>query len=136
MTVLVGRRPLSLERAYRHLGDASSGGVVLFVGRVRPEDQRGRPLVALDYEADVRMAVGALRRLEGECARRFGTRKVFVEHRIGRLRVGTASVIVGAAAPHRAAAFQAARFLIECLKLEAPIWKTDRYRSNRRTVAR
>jgi molybdopterin synthase catalytic subunit len=71
------------------------------------------------------MAVRGLNRLAAEARRSFGTRRTVIYHRVGRLRVGTISVIVGVAAPHRRAAFDAARFLIERLKAEVPIWKTD-----------
>jgi molybdopterin synthase catalytic subunit len=127
MSAAITRRPLSVTQVARQLGDPASGGAVLFVGRVRPDVRRGRRILALDYEADSAMALAALRRLEAEARRRFGVRRVRVVHRIGRLRVGTASVIVGVAAPHRTAAFEAARFLIERLKREAPIWKSDRW---------
>ena len=132
MGIRVSRRPLSVAEAYRELVDDSSGGVVLFLGRVRPDAGRGGRVTALEYESDERMAIRSLTRLAQQARRRFGARRLVVHHRLGRLRVGTISVIVGAAAPHRRAAFEAARFLIEQLKVEVPIWKTDRVRSGRR----
>jgi molybdopterin synthase catalytic subunit len=105
------------------------GGVVLFVGRVRP-DRRGKGrVVALEYEADLRMAGPALLALEREARRRFAVRRVVLAHRVGRLAVGTPSVLVGVAAPHRRSAFGAARFLIDRLKRDVPIWKTERTRA-------
>lgn len=120
-------RPITLSQVAQRLEDSGSGAVVLFVGRVRPEVQAGRRLTGLDYEADRRMALARLSDLERQARRRFGTRRIHVVHRIGRLRVGTASVIIGVAAAHRSMAFEAARFLIEELKREVPIWKTDRW---------
>lgn len=127
MTSEITTEPLSLPRVARRLEDVGSGAVVLFVGRVRPDTSKGRRVAALDYEADRTMALVRLELLERQARRRFGTRRIHVVHRIGRLRVGAASVIVGVAAPHRSAAFQAARFLIEQLKREVPIWKSDRW---------
>jgi molybdopterin synthase catalytic subunit len=127
MTSVITDRPLSIREAARHLDDGESGGVVLFVGRVRPDRSGNRRVVALDYEADRKLALAQLRKLEKEARRRFGARRVFVIHRVGRLRVGIPSVMIGVAAPHRAEAFAAARFLIEELKREVPIWKSDRW---------
>ena len=127
MTAEITTRALSVTRVARHLADVASGAVVLFVGRVRPDSTQGRRVVALDYESDRTLALARLRDLERQARRRFGVRRVHVIHRIGRLRVGVASVIVGVAGPHRAEAFAAARFLIEELKREVPIWKSDRW---------
>ncbi|HUI38680.1 MAG TPA: molybdenum cofactor biosynthesis protein MoaE [Thermoplasmata archaeon] len=136
MGFLLTRRKLSMARALEELEDVRSGGVALFLGRVRPDASRAGRVVALRYEAHESMAVPALERLARTARRRFGVRKVVLHHRLGRLKVGVVSVIVGAAAPHRPAAFRAARYLIERLKLEVPIWKTDRARPSRRRRSR
>lgn len=127
MSCEITTRPLTVARVARHLDDDASGAVVLFVGRVRPDASGSRRVAALDYEADRAMALRRLQGLERQARQRFGARRVHLVHRIGRLRVGAASVIVGVAAPHRSAAFQAARFLIEQLKRDVPIWKSDRW---------
>lgn len=127
MTCEITSRPLSLARIGRTLDDDLSGAVVLFVGRVREDSTAGRRVRALDYEADRPMALARLRELERRAVRRFGARRVYMIHRVGRIPVGAASVIIGVAAPHRALAFRAARFLIEELKHEVPIWKSDRW---------
>ncbi len=132
MSIRLTTQPLDVARAYRELEESGSGGVVVFVGRVRPDKGRAGKVFALDYEADDRLAQRALEKLAADGTRRFGARRIVLHHRLGRLRVGVISVIVGAAAPHRRAAFDAARFLIERLKVEVPIWKTDRVRRARR----
>lgn len=129
MTVTLTRRPLSITRTFEALSDPGSGGVVVFVGRVRPDRVGPARVAALEYEADPRMAPAALRTLECEARRRFDVRDVVLAHRVGVLPVGTPSVIVGVAAAHRRAAFDAARFLIDRLKRDVPIWKTDRTRA-------
>jgi molybdopterin synthase catalytic subunit len=136
MAIRLTDRPLEVARAYRELEEEGCGGVAIFLGRVRPDQGRAGKVVALDYEADERLARGALEHLAAECARRYGAQRIVLHHRLGRLRVGVVSVIVGAAAPHRRAAFDAARFLIERLKVEVPIWKTDRVRRARRPPRR
>src|SRR5580692_12365090 len=130
------RRPLSLARAYRELEDPGSGGVVLFAGRVRPDRLPGGRVTALEYEADEGMAKRQLAVLEATARQRFGARRIVLWHQLGRVPVGAPSVIVGVAAPHRAAAFEAARFLIDALKQEVPIWKATAPPGRRRPARR
>ncbi|MHB1916684.1 MAG: molybdenum cofactor biosynthesis protein MoaE [Thermoplasmata archaeon] len=124
-------RPLGLAGAYRALDSATAGAVVVFVGRVRP-DSTGRGRVrALDYETDRNLALRSFGEIDRAALRRYPGVRLLLWHRTGRVPVGTIAVIVGAAAPHRAAAFAAARFAIERLKARSPIWKSDRVRSGR-----
>jgi molybdopterin synthase catalytic subunit len=132
VSIRLSLRPLSVGRAYAELAHPKAGGITLFVGRVRPDRTRGGTVRALVYETHLGPARFALAELEREARRRFGLTGAVLWHRLGSLPVGTASVIVGAAAPHRDASFAAARFLIERLKSGVPIWKTDRARRARR----
>lgn len=132
MSVRLTRRPLSVSAAVAELDRTGLGGVVVFVGRVRPDrSARGR-VVALEYEADLAMARRQLAVLERSARRRFAAERAVVWHRLGTLGVGEISVIIGAAGAHRAPAFDATRYLIEELKRSVPIWKTDRVRPGRR----
>ncbi len=132
MSVRLDHRRLSVADAYRELEGLGAGGITVFVGRVRPDAVRAGRVHALFYESHVGPAVAQLTALEREARKRFGLTGAVLWHRLGTLPVGSASVIVGAAAPHRVAAFRAARYLIDRLKSEVPIWKTDRARSARR----
>ncbi|MCI4336815.1 MAG: molybdenum cofactor biosynthesis protein MoaE [Thermoplasmata archaeon] len=132
MGVLLTEKPLSVPAAYRALSDPELGGVVVFVGRVRPDLTSGGAVRSLFYEAHEAVAHRELERLRTEVARRLPKARVILWHRLGELRVGTVSVIVGVATPHRAAAFDLARELIDRLKVEVPIWKSDRTRPARR----
>jgi len=102
--------------------------VVVFAGRVRPDVRRGERVTALDYEVHRGPALRILQELDETARRRFGVAATVLWHRVGRVRVGEVSVIVGAAAAHRPAAFNATRFLIDRLKETVPIWKTERAR--------
>ena len=126
MSVRVGRRPLSVAAAYRELERPGVGGVVLFVGCVRPDRLRDGTVRSLLYEAHEPLARVALERLEGSARRRSPRGRFVLWHRLGTLPIGEASVLVGAATPHRAEAFTLARWLIDRLKVEAPIWKSSR----------
>ena len=136
MSVRLTDRPLPVARALRELSGPELGGIVVFAGRVRSDAVPTGRVVALEYEAHAPLALRELRALEKEARRRFGPGRYLLWHRLGRLPVGTVSVIVGAACGHRAQAFDAARFLIEELKVKVPIWKTDRARPGRRRPLR
>jgi molybdopterin synthase catalytic subunit len=127
----LSRTRLSLAAAARELEGPGLGGVVLFAGRVRRERHGGRSVVALDYEVHPGPALAAMARLDRETRRRFGVKRTVLWHRIGRVPADEIAVIVGAAAGHRAAAFAAARFLIDRLKATVPLWKVERARSER-----
>jgi molybdopterin synthase catalytic subunit len=129
--VRLTRRPLSIAAAEAALARFPGGGVVVFAGRVRA-DRRGRSVVgALQYEVDRWPALAELARLERDARRRFGARGVVLWHRLGRVEAGETAVVVGACCPHRAEAFNAARYLIDRLKATVPIWKEERARSAR-----
>ncbi len=125
MSVRLSRRPLSVPAAYRELGQGPAGGIAIFLGRVRPDRVGARIVRALDYEADEGIALAAMHRIERGARARWGADEIVLHHRIGRLRVGEISVIAGAAAAHRADAFRSARWIIERLKSDVPIWKQN-----------
>lgn len=110
-----------LIAAVRGDGD---GAVALFVGTVR-EHNRGRRVLHLEYQAYGEMAEGELARIERAAIERFAVSRVAVAHRTGRVEIGEASVVVAVSAPHRAAALEACRFVIDTLKQTVPIWKRE-----------
>jgi len=98
--------------------DPAAGAVVLFEGVTREVPE-------LDYEAYAEMAEPKLRAIGEEVAAAYGLSAVALEHRTGTVPLSEPSVIVAAAAPHRAEAFNGARALIDRVKAEAPIWKVE-----------
>lgn len=107
------------------------GAVSLFLGTVRDLND-GRSVSGMEYEAYAPMAESELRAIAEEtCARVAGLRLV-VEHRVGTLEIGDASVAIVAAHAHRAQAMDAAREVIESLKQRVPIWKREHYLSGDR----
>jgi molybdopterin synthase catalytic subunit len=102
------------------------GAVCLFVGTVRNENG-GRPVLHLEYEAYEEMALAEMERIAAEVAGRWPVSAVQIIHRLGRIEIGEASVAVAVTSPHRAEAFEACRHAIDTLKATVPIWKKEFY---------
>lgn len=102
----------------------ADGAAVVFEGVVR-DNTRGRRTLYLDYEAYEEMALKQMDQLADQARAQFPIRDVAMVHRLGRLKVGEASVLIVVASAHRAAAFEAARWLIDTLKRTVPIWKKE-----------
>ena len=101
-----------------------AGGVVSFVGRVR-NHARGHSIEHLEYEAYPAMAEREMEKIVDEAAEKWPGTRVAIAHRIGRLEIGDAAVVVVAASAHRGEAFEACRFAIDTLKVTVPIWKRE-----------
>jgi len=100
------------------------GAVAVFEGVVR-DHTRGRRTLYLDYEAYEPMALQKMEDLAAEALGKFPVREVALVHRLGRLEIGETSVLIVVASAHRAAAFDACRWLIDTLKKTVPIWKKE-----------
>ena len=126
--VAVTRNPLSLEALTAVVADAAGadGAVSQFLGLVR-HDNLGRKVAFLEYEAYEPLAVKGLQRIVDEVKGNWPSAKLGVHHRIGRLALGEASIIIVAASPHRADAFSACRYTIERVKQIVPIWKHEHF---------
>jgi molybdopterin synthase catalytic subunit len=117
--------PLEVAEVVAALDDQTSGGLTLFVGRVRDHDH-GLDVRGLEYSAHP-TALDALRRVCAEVAEQYDVRAVAAVHRVGRLSIGDIAVIVATASAHRGTAFDASRALIDTLKSEVPIWKHQQF---------
>ncbi|HUG54628.1 MAG TPA: molybdenum cofactor biosynthesis protein MoaE [Vicinamibacteria bacterium] len=104
----------------------ADGGVCVFLGVVRNENG-GRPVRHLEYEAYEEMALPLMDEIAAEARRRWPLTHVRLVHRLGRLEIGETSVAVAVTAPHRGAAFEACRYAIDTLKATVPIWKKEFY---------
>ena len=101
----------------------ANGAVATFIGQVR-EHSRGRQVSVLEYDAYVPMAIKQMERIAAEAEERWGC-LVAIQHRIGRIELGEASVVISVGSPHRAQAFEACRWCIDTLKETVPIWKRE-----------
>jgi molybdopterin synthase catalytic subunit len=117
--------PLDVSEVVAALDDESSGGLTLFVGRVRDHDH-GLGVRALEYSAHP-TALEALRRVCADVAEQYDVHAVAAVHRVGRLAIGDIAVIVATTSAHRGTSFDASRALIDTLKAEVPIWKHQQF---------
>ena len=115
---------ISLERCVAAVTGSAHGAIITFTGTVRRES-RGLTIDHLEYEAYEPMAIRVMTALCDEIEREIPGSAVAVEHRVGRLAIGDAAVVIAAAAPHRAEAFAACRAMIDRLKDRVPIWKKE-----------
>ena len=113
------------------VGSVDAGGNVLFVGTARRMTD-GVATHALEYDAHEPLAVATLDALRQDAIARFGLVACVVVHRLGTVLPGEASVAVAASAPHRAAAFAAAEWLMAAIKRDVPIWKAEHRSDGRR----
>ncbi|HEV2226544.1 MAG TPA: molybdenum cofactor biosynthesis protein MoaE [Nitrososphaerales archaeon] len=120
----ITRKPIDPTRVLESVMDTSAGGIVLFIGTVR-KTNRGRAVIAVDYEAYKQMAERRIGELAQEVRRKWPVKRLTLIHRIGTLKVGEVSVAVAVSAVHRAEAFEAARFAIDRIKKSMPIWKHE-----------
>ena len=123
-TYRVVTAPLSPDAIAATIEEPGAGGIVIFSGVVRHETG-GRPVKFLEYEAHAPMAEAKMREIADRLERKHDPCRVVLHHRTGDLAIGEVAVIVVAGAPHRDAAFKAAREAIDELKTVVPIWKKE-----------
>ena len=120
------REPIDTRAVVERIKRPEDGAVVVFEGIVR-NHSRGRATLYLDYEAYEQMARKQMEDLAGQAVSQFQIREAAIVHRLGRLEIGEASVLIVVASGHRAAAFEACRWLIDTLKRTVPIWKKEHF---------
>lgn len=120
----VTQKALDLQELVNSVADPGAGAIVTFIGTTR-DNNEGRRVIALDYEAYPEMAEKELARLGEEAKRKWNIQRMAIAHRIGPVQITEPSVIIAVSAAHRADAFAACRFAIEEIKKSVPIWKKE-----------
>lgn len=115
---------LDSDALVRALDTTGIGAVTLFLGLVR-DNNKGRRVLYLDYEAYEPLALRGLDLIVAEAGEQWPDVRLAIHHRIGRMEIGEASVAIAAASPHRANAFAVSRYAIERIKQIVPIWKHE-----------
>jgi MoaE-MoaD fusion protein len=118
--------PLSLEAAVDEVRGDEAGAIATFTGTVRNRS-RGRDVLHLEYEAYEGMAEEVMAELAARLTERHRLSGVSILHRVGRVDIGEASVVIAVSAPHRAEALAACKEAIDELKVSVPLWKKEVY---------
>ena len=118
------RSPISLDRLLAEVAHPALGGTCVFLGTVRdgPEEHG---VTAIEYSAYEDMVEAEFDRLAADARGRWPDAQIAVRHRLGTIPAGEASIAIVSAAPHRAQAFDACRFVIEEVKRRVPVWKKE-----------
>ena len=118
--------PLDPVAILAQVASNDAGAVVLFLGTTR-EFTKGRQTASLDYECYPQMAEAKLAELEAQAREKWPLVHVAIVHRLGRLGLGEASIAIAVSSPHRQAAFEAGKWLIDSIKEDVPIWKQENW---------
>ena len=115
------RDPLDVGDLLAEVQSPERGGTCVFLGTVRND----AGVTSIDYSAYESMAVEEIERILSEARERWPRSRVMLQHRLGVIPVGEASIAIAAAAPHRDEAFAACRYAIEEVKKRLPVWKKE-----------
>lgn len=126
MKAAITESPIEVADVLASVGSPADGAALLFLGTVR-EQNDGRPVSGMRYDAYAAMATEVLEAIASEAAAQAGSDRISVVHRIGELAIGEVSVAIAVSTPHRAEAFEAARYVIEQIKVRLPVWKHEHY---------
>lgn len=116
--------PLSTDELVNLVLTPGDGAVVTFTGTVR-DNTAGRRVVALEYEAYAEMAEAEMARIGAEMQEKWALHGIAMRHRVGKLEVGEASVVIAASSAHRREAFEACSEALDLLKARVPVWKKE-----------
>ncbi|MBI3973498.1 MAG: molybdenum cofactor biosynthesis protein MoaE [Chloroflexi bacterium] len=120
----ITHEPIDAQELIAAVQTPADGAVCVFYGVVR-EDSRDRKVRYLEYDAFPEMAEKKMREILDEVRTTWPDQRPAIVHRIGRLEIGEASVVIAVASPHRAESFEAGRYIIDRVKQEVPIWKKE-----------
>jgi molybdopterin synthase catalytic subunit len=116
--------PLNIQSSIDWIMSPESGGIDVFIGTVR-NATKGKKVVKLEFEAYEPMAIAEMEKIAKQAFEKWPVQKVLIHHRTGVLEVGEVPVVIAVSAAHRAAAFDACRYIIDTLKQTVPIWKKE-----------
>ena len=126
MRASISSTPIDLQSLIAEVESDGNGATAVFLGTVRSQNQ-GRGVTGIEYSSYSEMAEREMAAILREAAAQFAVGACVIEHRVGVLSVGDASIAVVTSAPHRAAAIDAMRYIVEETKRRAPIWKLEHY---------
>lgn len=120
----ITNQPIDLQELVRFVTDPEAGAIATFIGTTRNNND-GRNVIGLDYEAYPEMAEKELGRIGDDAKKQWQICRMAIIHRLGPVQITEASVMIAVSSAHREAAFAACRFAIEQIKKAVPIWKKE-----------
>ncbi|MBI3195135.1 MAG: molybdenum cofactor biosynthesis protein MoaE [Ignavibacteriae bacterium] len=115
---------INIQEVITSVIDSGAGGIDVFIGITR-DNANGKKVLWLEYEAYEPMALKTMEQIVDEARERWSVKKISIVHRVGRVDIGEASIVIAVSSAHRKEAFEACRFLIDRLKHIVPIWKKE-----------
>lgn len=122
--IRISEVPLTIQDCIEWVMAPGCGGIDVFIGAVR-NVTKGKKVVRLEFEAYENMALSEMKKIAEQAFVKWPVQKLLIHHRVGVLNIGEIPVVVAVAAAHRAAAFDACRYVIDTLKQTVPIWKKE-----------
>lgn len=122
--IRITNNQLNLKEIMFELEDSSAGALSIFIGNVRNRGRSGN-VSEIYYESYSKMAEQKMREIENEAQTKWEIKKLVAFHRIGNIKVGEASIIIGVSSEHRNEAFEACKYVINNVKTRVPIWKKE-----------
>ena len=122
--ISITNNQLSLQEVMLELEDNSAGALSVFIGNVRNRGRSGN-VSEIYYEAYNEMAEQEMWEIENEAQTKWEIKKLVAIHRIGNIKVGESSIIIGVSSEHRHEAFEACKYVINNVKTRVPIWKKE-----------
>ncbi len=120
----ISAQVLNIQTCIDWVMSPESGGIDVFIGTVR-NTTKGKKVLRLEFEAYEPMALKEMNKIAQQTAAQWDVQRVLIHHRIGILQVGEVPVIIAVSCAHRAAAFEACKYIIDTLKQTVPIWKKE-----------
>lgn len=121
---VVSDQIINREDLVKEVECPEAGAIAIFDGVVR-NNAEGKKVLRMEYEANKEMAEKMMKELADETMKKYPVLGVAIQHRTGMLEIGESSIIIAVSSAHRAAAFDACRYLIDTLKVTLPIWKKE-----------
>ena len=126
------KRRIGLLRAEKFIKDFDAGASIFFVGNIR-KNNNNKNVTGVTYDAFDRLVIKILKKIYTEGIKKFKLKKakVFIEHAKGYVTLGKPSIIIAVSCKHRSEVYQLSRYLIEQIKIRAPIWKKEYYKNQK-----
>ena len=126
------KKRITLIRAEKFIKNFDAGASIFFVGNIR-KNNNNKNVTGVAYDAFDRLAIKTFKKIYSEGVKKFKIKKTkaFIEHAKGYVPLGKPSIIIAVSCKHRSEAYQLSRYLIEQIKIRAPIWKKEYYKNQK-----